>query len=104
MLPFTIRIITSSPLLLTPMLLLPDQLNAWLSLMQSFAIQNFPCLVGRSLPVLHRVPLTYELVICYNVQGTQMLWYLVPDDGHFHLGLSARLERQLRRLGIIRSV
>jgi len=104
MFPFTIRIITPSPLLLTPMLLLPNQLIAWLSLMQSFAIQNFPCLVGMSLPALHRAPLTYELVICYNVQGTRMLWYLVRNDGHFHLGLSARLERQLRRLGIIRSV
>lgn len=86
------------------MLLLPNQPIAWLSLMQYFAIQNFPCLVGRSLPALHRAPLTYELVICYNAQGTQMLWHLVPNDGHFHLGLSVRLERQLRRLGIIRLV
>jgi hypothetical protein len=56
--------------------------------MQSFAIHNFPCLVGRSLPALHRAPQMYGLVICYNVQGTQMLWYLVPNDGYFHLGLS----------------
>lgn len=29
-----------------------------------------------------------QSVYCYNDQGTQLLWYLVPDDRHFCLGLS----------------